>query len=56
MATASLRTNLNELQDNLTFDFATLELGSSEFTSTSYSKTLEWLEIARVELEARSSG
>ncbi len=45
-----LRKNIKKLNDNLDYDFMTMEIGTSEFTSTDYEKSLNWMNITAAEL------
>lgn len=47
-----LKTSLDELNRALSFDFMTIEIGSSEFTSTDYKKTLKKMNLAGQILES----
>jgi hypothetical protein len=43
----SIRSALTELIQTIPFDFMMIELGTSEFTSANYEKTLHWIETAQ---------
>ena len=43
---ADVKANIEDLAQTLSFDYLTLEIGSSEFTSANYDETLNWLNIA----------
>lgn len=42
----ALRKGLRKFVEKLDFDFMTLELGTTEFTSVNFKRTLDWMEIA----------
>lgn len=46
--------NLTNFQENIPFDFMTLEIGSSEFSSSPYETTLRWIESARKILDKKN--
>ncbi len=43
---ADLKQSVSDLIEDLPFDFMTIEVGSSEFTSTDAKQTIEWMNIA----------
>ncbi len=47
-----LLSSIQKLEKSVDFDFMAADLGTTEFTPTSYDGTLKWIEIARKELEA----
>lgn len=47
---------LKSLQQDLTFDYLSTDLGTSEFTSTNFERTLEWIEVARKHLAKSKQG
>lgn len=46
----SLIKGINKLSKSLDYDFLVMEIGTSEFTSTNYERTLSWLNAASEEL------
>lgn len=39
--------NLKKLQEKVKIDFLTIEIGTTEFSSTDYQRTLDWIELAK---------
>lgn len=48
-----IRTSIAALNKILSFDFMTIEIGSSEFTSSGYRRTVDWMNIADSELRSQ---
>lgn len=46
----AIRKGIDKLQKGIDFDFMTFDIGSSEFTSTDYQKTIDWMNTADDEL------
>lgn len=44
---SSIQSSIHSLARRISFDFMTIELGSSEFTSTDYQSTLSWIQVAQ---------
>ena len=42
-----LRSSLDMLNQSFSFDYISMEIGTSEFTSSDYKKTLDWIEFLR---------
>jgi hypothetical protein len=45
-----LNKNIEKLNTAIDYDFMTLEIGTSEFTSTNYEKTLQWINITAAKI------
>lgn len=50
--TKALLKSIRKLSHYLDYDFMTMEIGTSEFTSTNYERTLHWMNTASVELKS----
>lgn len=50
-AETRLRNRITELQSKYDFQIMTFEIGTTEFSSAPYEKTLRWIEVARQALE-----
>lgn len=48
---AALLKNTRELNRNLDYDFMTMEIGTSEFTSVKYERALKWINLAAEEIK-----
>lgn len=46
----AIRKGIDKIQKEIDFDFMTFDIGSSEFTSTDYQKTIDWMNTANEEL------